>query len=86
MADEDLRALLEQLHKRLGRAKSVDERSRNLLATVSADIEGALVRSEAADEAHGPVLEELAAKFETDHPQLANVLRQIVDTLGKAGI
>ena len=86
MADEDLRALLEQLHKRLGHAKSVDERSRNLLATVSADIEGALVRSEAADEGHGPVLEELAAKFETDHPQLANVLRQIVDTLGKAGI
>jgi hypothetical protein len=86
MADDDLRALLEQLHKRLGRAKSVDEGSRNLLATVSADIEGALVRSEEADAAHAPVLEELAAKFEADHPQLANVLRQIVDTLGKAGI
>ncbi|HEX5047053.1 MAG TPA: DUF4404 family protein [Gammaproteobacteria bacterium] len=86
MADEDLRALLEQLHTRLGRAKSVDETSRNLLATVSADIEGTLARSESADEAHAPVLEELAAKFETDHPQLANVLRQIVDTLGKAGI
>jgi hypothetical protein len=86
MADDDLRALLEQLHTRLGRAKSVDQGSRNLLATVSADIEGALVRSEEADAGHGPVLEELAAKFEADHPQIANVLRQIVDTLGKAGI
>ena len=86
MADDELRALLEQLHTRLGRAKSVDEGSRSLLATVSADIEGALVRSEETDAAHAPVLEELAAKFEADHPQLANVLRQIVDTLGKAGI
>jgi hypothetical protein len=86
MADNDLRALLEQLHTRLSRAPSVDEDSRNLLATLSADIERTLVRSEAADDSHGPVLEELAARFETDHPQLANVLRQIVDTLGKAGI
>ena len=86
MADEDLRALLKQLHARLGRAKAVDEDSRNLLATVSADIEGALARSEEADAAHAPVLEQLAAKFQTEHPQLANVLRQIVDTLGNAGI
>ena len=86
MADEDLRALLSQLHARLGRASSVDEGSRKLLATVSADIEGALVRSEQADPGHGPLLEQLAARFETDHPQLATVLRQIVDTLAKAGI
>jgi hypothetical protein len=31
-------------------------------------------------------LEALAVRFEADHPSLAGVLRQIMDTLGKAGI
>jgi hypothetical protein len=31
-------------------------------------------------------LEALAVRFEADHPALAGVLRQIMDTLGKAGI
>jgi len=31
-------------------------------------------------------LEGLAVRFETDHPSLAQVLRQLIDALGKAGI
>jgi hypothetical protein len=86
MADEDLRTLLRQLHARLHQAKSIDGDTRELLATVSADIEGTLVRSEAADDSHGPVLEALAVKFEAEHPQLAALLRQIAATLSNAGI
>ena len=85
MSDEDLRDLLAQLHARLGRAKSLDGESRQLLTTVARDIEAALARGTAPKTTLEP-LEELAVRFEADHPAVADVLRQIVDTLAKAGI
>lgn len=85
MSDEDLRDLLAQLHARLGRAKSLDGESRQLLATVARDIEKTLAPSGAGTTAPER-LEALAVRFETDHPAIAEVLRDIVDTLGKAGI
>ena len=39
MTEPDLRALLAELHSRLGHAKSVDAGSRKLLKTVLHDIE-----------------------------------------------
>jgi Domain of unknown function (DUF4404) len=84
MSHQDLGELLAQLHARLGSASSLDADSRKLLATVSHDIEKALARDEAASPR--PRLEALAVRFEADHPALADVLRQIVDALGKAGI
>jgi hypothetical protein len=85
MADQDLRALLAELHERLKHARSLDSESRELLATVSRDIESALAKDDAGAVAAEPV-EALAVRFEADHPSLAGVLRQIMDTLGKAGI
>jgi len=88
MSDQDLRELLTQLHGRLGQAKSLDADGRKLLTTVLHDIESALKRSD-TDAAPAPArqrLEALAVKFEADHPALADVLRQLVDALGKAGI
>jgi uncharacterized protein DUF4404 len=85
VSDEDLRDLLAQLHARLGRAKSLDGESRNLLTTVARDIEGALADSGAAKKTPER-LEALAMRFETEHPAIAEVLREIVDTLGRAGI
>jgi hypothetical protein len=85
MSDEDLRDLLAQLHARLGRAKSLDGESRKLLTTVARDIETALGTGTTPKTTLEPI-EELAVRFETDHPAVADVLRQIVDTLGKAGI
>ena len=85
MSDEDLRELLEQLHTRLGHAKSLDVESRKLLATVARDIETTLARSGPAKKAPER-LEALAARFETDHPAIAEVLRDIIDTLGRAGV
>ncbi len=85
MASEDLRALLAQLHERLRSARSLDPESRRLLATVARDIEQALENDDAGAVATEPV-ETLAVRFEADHPSLAGVLRQIMDTLGKAGI
>lgn len=85
MSGDDLRALLAQLHQRLAAARSLDPESRSLLATVARDIEQALTGDDAEPVDAEPV-EALAVRFEADHPSLAGVLRQIMDTLGKAGI
>jgi hypothetical protein len=86
MSSEDLRPLLAQLHERLRHAKTLDRDSRRLLTTVAADIERALASNDVASVAPEQPLEALAVRFEADHPALAGVLRQIVDTLAKAGI
>jgi hypothetical protein len=86
MSTQDLRPLLAQLHERLTHAKSLDPESRRLLTTVAADIEHALATDDVASVAPEQPLETLAVRFEADHPALAGVLRQIMDTLGKAGI
>jgi hypothetical protein len=86
MSTQDLRGLLGQLHTRLTHAKSLDTESRELLLTVAADIEKALAADDVAAVAPEPPLDTLAVRFEADHPALAGVLRQIMDTLGKAGI
>jgi hypothetical protein len=85
MSDQDLRTLLAELHTRLREARSLDPEARRMLATVSRDIENALAADDAGAVATEPV-EALAVRFEADHPSLAGVLRQIMDTLGKAGI
>jgi hypothetical protein len=86
MSSQDLRGLLGQLHMRLTHAKSLDAESRKLLLTVAADIEKALASNDVAAVARSQPLEALTVRFEADHPALAGVLRQIMDTLGKAGI
>ena len=85
MSDRDLEVLLAELHKRLKQARALDPDARKLLLTVAHDIEQALANDDAGSVAPEPV-EALAVQFEADHPSLAGVLRQIMDTLGKAGI
>lgn len=87
MSKANLRSLLGQLHERLAHAEALDAESRALLLTVARDIEKALAADAPAPAAAaGEPLETLAVRFEADHPALAGVLRQIMDTLGKAGI
>ena len=92
MNQESLRELLARVHERLSASASVDGESRQLLATLMHDIERALGAGApaAAPPASGQVaasrLEGLAVQFEAGHPQLAEVLRQLIDALGKAGI
>lgn len=87
MSDEELRELVARLHTRLGRAKSLDAESRTLLAAAARDIETTLARRDGSNPTKAPGrLEALAVRFEADHPAIAEVLRDIVDTLGRAGI
>jgi len=85
MSDEELAELLARLHTRLGRAKSLDAESRTLLAAAARDIETTLARNGTAPKAPER-LDALAVRFEADHPAIAEVLREIVETLGRAGI
>ncbi len=86
MNDSELRSLLTQLHARLGSAQSLDADDKELLATVLGDIQNALARNPASAPPDTSGLESLAVKFEADHPALADGLRRLADTLGKAGI
>jgi hypothetical protein len=85
MSSRDLSGLLAELHERLKSARSLDAASRKQLATVARDIERAL-RTDDASAVDAEPVKALAARFEADHPSLAGVLRQIMDTLAKAGI
>lgn len=86
---ESLRELLARVHERLSQSGSIDEESRRMLGALVQDIDRALARG--ADEGgpaagHVSNLESLAVRFETDHPGLAELLRQLIDALGKVGI
>ncbi len=87
--EETLRELLRRVHERLSRARTVDAESRRLLQDLTQDIErkagGGAARAELGKESL-PRLEALAVRFESEHPALAEGLRQLIDLLGKAGI
>lgn len=86
MSENELKELLNQLDTRLRGARALDAEARRQLTKVLQEIERALARNEPADGSHEPRLEALAVRFEADHPGVAEVLRQIIDLLGKAGI
>ena len=90
-SEESLRELLARVRERLSRAKSVDADSRKVLSTVVHDIDHALGKEGAPGAAgaagpHAPRLESLAVRFEADHPGLAEVIREVIDTLVRGGI
>ena len=88
-SEESLRELLTRVHERLGQSGSIDEESRRMLGALVHDIGRALARGTGETgpvDGHVPRLESLAVRFQTDHPGLAELLRQLIDALGKLGI
>jgi hypothetical protein len=85
MTESTLPELLRRLHEELGWSDSLDDESRELLGVVARDIE-ALAAKSAAVGNHVPALERLAVRFDSDHPALSAVARQLMDALAKAGI
>ena len=85
-SEESLRELLARVHERLSQAGSIDEESRRLLGALVRDIGRALGRGSGDATGHVPHLESMAVRFQTDHPGLAELLRQLIDALGKLGI
>src|SRR4029077_13305937 len=86
MTQESLRELLARVHERLSASGSIDREARALLGTVMHDIERALAPGAHSAAVHGPRLKSLAGHFQAAHRGLAELLRQLIDALGKAGI
>lgn len=73
------------LHEQLVHVHSVDEDTHEVLITLLSDITRLLGPS-SVTESVGERLEELAVRFENEHPALGTALRQAIDVLAKAGI
>ena len=85
MADEKLHQLLTQLHSQLQQQTSLDDESQKLLEQVLADVQSASGDVELHQDLSERI-EQQAVQFEQAHPTLAEILRQIMDTLGRIGV
>ncbi len=83
MPQNELKQQLQVLHDTLKQHPQLDDDSQALLQSIAADID----EVEAANAADlSERVQEQAVRFEQEHPTLAEVLRQIVDTLGRIGV
>jgi hypothetical protein len=88
MADEKLHQLLTQVHKQLQQQDGLDEQSQVLLQQVLSDVKDASGSGDLDDiqQDLSDRIEQQAVQFEQAHPTLAEILRQIMDTLGRIGV
>jgi hypothetical protein len=89
MADQNLRELLEKIHKELEQIEVTDEAGRERLRHLDADIRSLLERSDEMDETDEPMLERLQDAidhFETAYPRFTIMLSQMMTILSNAGI
>lgn len=85
MDTEKIHRLLTELHAELASAEKLPPELAEEARTAVADL---TVSLPAEEERHGAAerLEEMATKFEAEHPALANAARQIAVALGRMGI
>lgn len=83
MPQETIKKQLEQLHEALAANPELDDESRELLHRVASDIDQ-LDPDNVQDLTSG--LQEYAVRFDNEHPTLSEILRQIIDTLGRIGV
>ncbi len=88
MTDNKLTQLLEQLHTELNNAEALDDKGRELLRHLSADIETLLTRTEGGkpDESVLERLQDSVDHFEESHPTLTAALSSLLTALNNAGI
>lgn len=88
MADQNLSKLLEELHNALDNTEAVDDKGRELLRALNADIQELLERSEGgqSDDSLLERLQDTIDHFEVTHPTLTSTLSHIMTALGNAGI
>jgi hypothetical protein len=87
---EKLKATIHELERELASLDSVDQETRDRLASALAEISDALRRKDsAAIERHESLVEKLqeaAEEFESSHPNIAGILGRMVNVLGQMGI
>ena len=91
MKNDELRTLLEELHKEIESTDQVDETGRELLSHLSVDIRNLLERTGHDEKLRGTQweigrLEESVRHFEISHPSLTAALSQLLNILNNAGI
>jgi hypothetical protein len=79
-----LHAQVETLKKALQSSTTMDAQTRNALSSLQRDIDKVLHAH--GDSSLGERLEEIAVRFESEHPTVGRALRQAIDALGKAGM
>ena len=87
--NQNLRELLERLHKELEQTESMDENGNEMLRHLDADIRTLLKRSGSKIETVDPLLERLQDTidhFESTYPRLTMVLSEMMTILSNAGI
>jgi arginyl-tRNA synthetase len=87
MNDQKLRELLEQVHSELEHTETVDEKGREILRDLDADIRKLLERSDAhADESMLKRIQDTIDQLEIQHPKLTMALSEMMTILSNAGI
>lgn len=88
MSEKNLTQLLEQLHTELDATEAVDEKGRDLLRALNADIQELLERSEDADTDESLLerLQESIDHFGEQHPALTSAISHLMTALSNAGI
>jgi len=85
MSDQNITKLLTQLHEALQAHPQLDDESKGMLDQIASDV-AELHKDEEQHQALSDKLEQQAVEFEQAHPTLSEILRQIVDTLGRIGV
>jgi hypothetical protein len=89
--DNELRRMLEDLHRKIEDMDEVDEKGRELLSHLSVDIRKLLERTGHEEQLRGTSweigrLQESIRHFEVTHPKLTAALSHLLNTLSNAGI
>jgi hypothetical protein len=84
---EHARETLHKLRTELtSSAEGLNEETQTLITALADDIDLLLGDEPTESQPGKHQLEEIAIKFETDHPRLAGILSELADTLSKLGI
>lgn len=90
MGDRELCKLLEELHSEIEHTETVDEKERQLLNELGADIRELLERCEAEQVESKPLtmqrIEDAIESMAVNHPTLTDMLSNISRILSNAGI
>jgi hypothetical protein len=89
MTKPELIAALEQLTVELAALREVDERSKQTLVELAADVRRQLTFTPTTSETETPAYESFrdqVQRFEAEHPQLAETIGVIADGLARLGI
>jgi hypothetical protein len=85
MNDQELRDLLEKVHAEIEQTESIDDKGRELLKHLDADIRRLL---DSPDDSEGAIeqFENAVQHFEVTHPVFTSTLTRIIEILSGAGV